>query len=104
MVTASVIAGSSVAGFMVFTPVPGTAKWIRSGPPELGVELAAVIASRRLHPLVSQMPLPGSVVLLTVKVVAAWAGLAVIEKLAAVRIAMIAVISTKVLFVVVCVV
>jgi hypothetical protein len=48
-------------------------KRIKSSP---GVLLAAVIASRREQPLALQVPLPGSTVLLTVKVVEARAGFA----------------------------
>src|SRR5215212_10200419 len=76
MITASVMSGKDVPGEMVCGPSPGMLKWMRSGPPELGVELAALIASRSVHPLALHVPSPGSKVLLTVKVVAAWAGLA----------------------------
>src|SRR5918995_411340 len=74
MVTASVISGSSELGKMVFTPCPRILKSMVSAP---GVALAAVIASRRVHPFAAHTPLPGSTVLLTVKVVEAWAGFAV---------------------------
>src|SRR5215208_1503697 len=83
MITGSIMSGRDVLpGEMVHTPesqfgaVVGMLKWMRSGPPELAVELAALIASRKVHPPASHVPLPGSKVLLTVKVVTAWAGLA----------------------------
>src|SRR5215208_1816007 len=72
MVTASSIFGSSDFGSMVCVS-PWMWKCIASFP---GVALEASIASRRVHPLALQMPLPGSAVLVTVKVVAARAGMA----------------------------
>lgn len=72
MITASVMVGSSAPGCMLITPLWGMLKRMRSGPPELGVLLAAVMASRREHP--ASQVLLASEVLVTVKVVAAWAG------------------------------
>ena len=46
MITDSVIAGSSVVGWMTKVPVGMFAKEIKSSPPEFGVEFASRIACR----------------------------------------------------------
>jgi hypothetical protein len=74
MVTASAIAGRDEAGVMVCGPLPGIAKLMVSAP---ALVLAALIASRKVHSVVLQPPVPGSAVEFTVKMVAAWAGLAI---------------------------
>ena len=55
-------------GLMVCGPAPGMLKTMVSGP---ACALAAVIASRKVHSASSQMPVPGSAVELTMKVVLA---------------------------------
>src|SRR3712207_2965266 len=86
MVNCSVIAGSSEAGKMVLTSLPGTlgssgrSNSMVSAP---ATRLARAIASLRVHSLLLQPPLPGSPTELTVKVRSAWAGLAVSKRLAA---------------------
>src|SRR5436190_24389093 len=65
MTTGLVIAGKGVSGVIVCGPGLGILKAIVSEP---AAALAAVIASRRVHSVASQMPVPGSAVELTVKV------------------------------------
>src|SRR5829696_212905 len=67
MLTASVISGNGEAGEMVWAPLPGMSNSMASAP---GVALASRIACR-------SEPAPESLVLVTVKVVEAWAWLAI---------------------------
>src|SRR5438034_5127029 len=73
MTTGLVIAGKAESGVIVCGPGVGILKAIVSEP---AAALAAVIASRRVHSVESQMPVPGSAVEFTVKVTPAIANAA----------------------------
>src|SRR5438309_11255028 len=65
MTTGLVMGGKGESGVIVCGPGLGILKVMVSEP---AAALAAVIASRRVHSVASQTPLPGSAVELTVKV------------------------------------
>src|SRR3954469_5509156 len=70
MKTGSVITGSEEARLIVCTPDPLMLKLIVSGPPELGVLLAALIASRSVQLLTLQTPSSVSAAELTTNIAA----------------------------------
>src|SRR5829696_760132 len=80
MVTALVIVGRAEAGEMVFTSSPGAGPsgMLKLMVSVVGRPLETLIASRRVHSVELQPPVPGSAVELTVKVTA-WAGFASIR-------------------------
>src|SRR5688572_7626151 len=65
MITGVVIIGKAETGVIVCGPGPGILKSMVSEP---GAALAAFIASRKVHSVASQVPVPGSAVEFTVNV------------------------------------
>jgi hypothetical protein len=68
MVTVSVMVGSDEVGLMVLTPPPGILNLMVSAPE---TRLVTAIASRRVHSVELQPPVPESPVELMVKVIVA---------------------------------